>query len=70
MKSLGPQKETLKYDEFVFKDRAKRKYKAKDLWLTGQTTDNQFRYEVDGSARAAGDFIFYFTCNEFSETEM
>jgi hypothetical protein len=67
MKTLGQQNEMLKYDEFVFKDRAKRKYKAKDLWLTGQNIDNQFRYEMDGSARASGDFIFYFTCNDFSE---
>ncbi len=28
---------------------------------------NQFRFEADGSARARGDFIFYFTCNDFSE---
>jgi hypothetical protein len=67
MKSIGPQNKTLKYDEFVFKDPAERKYKAKDLWLTGQNTDNQFSYGADGSARARGDFIFYFTCNDFSE---
>jgi hypothetical protein len=67
MKSVGPQNEMLKYDEFVFKDPAERKYKAKDLWLTGQNTDNQFKYGPDGSARARGDFIFYFTCNDFSE---
>jgi hypothetical protein len=67
MKSVGPQNEMLKYDELVFKDPAERRYKAKDLWLTGQNTDNQFRYEADGSARARGDFIFYFTCNDFSE---
>ncbi len=54
-----------KFDEFVFKDPAERKYRAKDLWLVGQNTDNQFRYEADGSARARGDF-FYFTCNDFS----
>jgi hypothetical protein len=48
MKSVGPQNKMLKYDEFVFKDLAERKYKAKDLWLTGQNTDNQFRYETDG----------------------
>jgi hypothetical protein len=40
MKTLGQQNEMLKHDEFVFKDRAKRKYKAKDLWLTGQNIDN------------------------------
>ena len=67
MKSVGPKNEMLKYDEFVFKDRAERKYKAKDLWLTGQNTGNQFKYGADGSARARGDFIFYFACNDFSE---
>ena len=27
---------------------AERKYKAEDLWLTGQNTDNQFSYQADG----------------------
>ena len=48
MKSVGPNNELLKYDEFVFIDRANRRYKARDLWLTRQTTDNHFRYEKDG----------------------
>jgi hypothetical protein len=52
MRSVGPKDEMLKYDEVVFQDPAKRKYKAKDLWLVGQNTDNQFKYEADGSARA------------------
>jgi hypothetical protein len=67
MKSVGPSKELIKYDEFVFIDRANRRYKVRDLWLTGQTTDNQFRYEKDGGARVVGANTFYFTCNEFSE---
>ena len=67
MKNVGPQNNMLKYDEFLFRDPAERMYKAKDLWLVGQNTDNQFKYEADGSARARGDFIFYFTCNDFSE---
>jgi hypothetical protein len=70
MRSVGPKNEMLKYDEVVFKDPAERKYKAKDLRLIGQNTDNEFKYEADGSARARGDFIFYFTCNDFSETEV
>ena len=32
----------------VFIDPAEREYKAEDLWLTGQNTDNQFRYQADG----------------------
>jgi hypothetical protein len=52
IKSVGPQNEMLKYDEFVFKDPAERRYKAKDLWLVGQNTDNQFRYEADRSAKS------------------
>jgi hypothetical protein len=70
MRSVGPKNEMLEYDEVVFQDLAKRKYKAKDLWLVGQNTDNQFKDEADGSARARGDFIFYFACNDFFETEV
>lgn len=67
MRNVGPHNEMLKYDEFVFTDRATRKYKARDLWLTRETTDNRFSYETDGNTWAKGAVTFYFTCNDFSE---
>jgi len=39
-------------------DPAERKYKAEDLWLTGQNTDNQFRSKRMASARARSDSLF------------
>jgi len=66
MKSVGPNNEPIKYDEFTFIDRANNRYKARDLWLTSQTTHNHFVSEVDGT-KVVGAHIFYFTCNDFSQ---
>lgn len=66
MKSVGPNNELLEYDEFTFIDQANNRYKAKDLWLTGQKTQNHFVYEKDG-IEAIGANVFYFTCNHFTQ---
>jgi hypothetical protein len=66
MRSTGPSGELLKYDEFTFIDLSKNKYKARDLWLTGQQTQNKFRYEKDGTW-VTGAYIFRFTCNDFTQ---
>jgi hypothetical protein len=49
MRSAGPSRELLKYDEFTFIDFSKNKYKARDLWLTGKETQNHFVYKKDGT---------------------
>ena len=65
MKSVGNNGELLKYDEFTFIDLStSMKYKAKNLWLTGQQTQNHFVYEKDGR-KVVGSHIFHFTCNNF-----
>jgi hypothetical protein len=58
MRSVGPNNEPIKYNEFTFIDMSiNKKYKVRDLWLTGQTTQNHFVYEKDG-AEVIGAHIF------------
>jgi hypothetical protein len=66
MKSVAPNNELLKYDDFTFIDRANNRYKARDLWLTSQTTHNHFVSEADGT-KVVGARVFYFTCNDFTQ---
>lgn len=55
MKSTGPNNELLKYDEFTFIELSNNKYKARDLWLIGQETQNHFVYEKDGAEVVGAD---------------
>ena len=68
MRNTGPSGELLKFDDSTFIDRANNRYKARDLWLTSQTTHNHFVYEVNGT-KVVGAHIFYFTCNDFSQIQ-
>lgn len=66
MRDAGPSGELLKFDEFTFIDLSNNKYKARNLWLTGQKTQNHFVYEKDGT-KVVGAHIFRFTCNDFTQ---